>query len=64
MARVAKLTLLYYAVTTTLAVVLGIALVDAIRPGRGNALGTSASAADCHGQAVQVIDNSIIKMKY
>ena len=40
MARVAHHTLLYYAFTTVAAVLLGIALVNLIRPGRGQPLGS------------------------
>ncbi len=38
MARVARYTLLYYAVSTAAAVVLGIVLVNVIQPGRGEPL--------------------------
>jgi solute carrier family 1 (high affinity glutamate transporter) protein 2 len=52
-AKVAKYTICYYAATTLTAVVLGIALVNLIRPGRGEPLGEGGSTG-CHGNGAKV----------
>lgn len=54
MARVARLTLAYYAATTVAAVLLGILLVILIQPGRGSPFSKAASGSDCETTPAQV----------
>lgn len=54
MARVARLTLAYYAATTVAAVFLGILLVVLIQPGRGSPFSKAASGGDCETTSAQV----------
>lgn len=54
MARVARLTLAYYAATTVAAVFLGIVLVVLIQPGRGSPFSKAASGGNCETTAAQV----------
>ena len=54
MARVARLTLAYYAATTVAAVFLGILLVVIIQPGRGSPFSKAASGGDCKSTPAQV----------
>ncbi|KAK9849386.1 hypothetical protein WJX84_010959 [Apatococcus fuscideae] len=53
MARVARLTLAYYALTTVAAVLLGILLVILIQPGRGSPFSKAAAGGDCETTAAQ-----------
>lgn len=49
-AQVARYTLLYYAVTTVISVLLGIILVVAVQPGRGEPLEASSAQGCLEGQ--------------
>ncbi len=53
MARVARYTLLYYAASTTVAVALGIVLVNVIDPGRSGSLSSDA-VTSCRGPDLKV----------
>lgn len=53
MAKVAKWTMLYYALTTVAAVLLGILLVTVIKPGQGSPFSGNL-ATNCHANQVGV----------
>lgn len=53
-AKVARYTICYYAATTITAVLLGIILVNVIKPGRGNSLGEEGSG-ECGRQFSEVM---------
>ncbi|CAL8471163.1 g10705 [Coccomyxa elongata] len=58
MARVARYTLLYYALSTAVAVTLGIILVNVINPGRGGALSSDA-VTSCRGADLKAAAQSV-----
>lgn len=52
-AKIARYTICYYAMTTVTAVIMGIVLVNIIQPGRGEVLGKEGSS-DCGVQLTEV----------